>query len=55
MIEQYLLIERHVGDADGALVPQCAVVAKDRDLVDGIAVLVEAAVAIVVADRIGRR
>ena len=54
LIEQHVLVERHVRDADGALVAQRAVVAADRDLVDRIAcVRVQAAMAVVITDRVG--
>ena len=34
LVEQHVLVEGHVGDADGPLVAQRAVVAEDRHLVD---------------------
>ena len=54
LVEQHAFVERHVGDADGALVAQRGVVAVDRDLVDRAGFVgVEAAVAVVIADGVG--
>ena len=55
LIEQHVLVERHVGDANGVLVAQRAVVAPDGDFEHRIAMGVEAAMAVVIADRIGGR
>ena len=55
LIEQDRLVESHVGHADHAFIPQFAIVAEDRHFIDGIfGVLVQAAVAVVIADGVGR-
>ena len=53
LIEQHVFVERHVGDANGVFIAQRAVVAPDGNFEHGVAMRVEAAVAVVVADRIG--
>ena len=54
LIEQHVLVERHVGDANGVLVAQRAVVAPDGNFEHRtVAMRVQAAMAVVIADRIG--
>ena len=54
LVEQYFLVKANVGDAYRAVIPQCSVVSKNRNLMKGVlAGRVEAPVAIVIADRIG--
>jgi hypothetical protein len=53
LIHEHVLIERHVGHPDGLFVAQRAVIAEDRHFVNGILVMVEAAVAVVIADCVG--
>ena len=54
LIEQHAFVEGHVGDADGAFVAQRGIVAVDGDFVNGIDVVrVQAAMAVVIADRVG--
>lgn len=53
LVEEDLLVEGHVGDADGALVAKRAVVAEDGDLEDGIAVRKQSAVSVVVTNSVG--
>jgi hypothetical protein len=54
LVQQHAFVEGHVGDADGALVAQCAIVGKDGDLMNGAGFIgVQAAVAVVIADRVG--
>ena len=54
LIEQHVLVEGHVGDANGALVAQRAVVAPDGDFEHrAVAMRVQAAVAVVIANGIG--
>ena len=54
LVEQHAFVERHIGDADGALVAQRGIVAEDGDFVDGAGLVgVQAAVAVVVADGVG--
>ncbi len=56
LIEQDLLVEPDVGDADRLLVAERAVVAEDRHLAERMLFRgVERAVTVVVADRVGRR
>src|SRR5262249_17950484 len=56
LIEQDLLVESHVRNTNGAVVPEGCIVPPDRDLKNGpVAVGVEAAVAVVVTDRVGGR
>ena len=56
LVQQHVFVEGHVGDADGALVAQRAVVAPDGDLEDGpVAMRVERAVAVVIAHGVGGR
>ena len=56
LIEQHVLVERHVGDANGALIAQRAVVAPDGNFEDRtVAMRVQAAVAVVIAHRVGGR
>ena len=50
LIQQNILVERHVGDANRALVAQCAVVAPNRNFEDRIAMRIQAAMAVVIAD-----
>ena len=55
LVEQHAFVEGHVGDPNGAFLAQSGVVARDRDFVHGTRLVgVQAAVAVVVADRIGR-
>ena len=54
LIEQNAFVERHVGDPDGALVTERAVVGEDRNFVNRAGFVgVQTAMAVVVADRIG--
>ncbi len=53
LIQQHVLVERHVGDANGALITQRAVVAPDRNFENGIAMLGKTAMAVVITDRVG--
>ena len=53
LIKQNVFIERHVGDANGALIAQCAVVAPDGHFENRIAMGIQAAMAVVIADGVG--
>jgi hypothetical protein len=55
LLEEDVLVEGHVGDADRLLVAERAVISEDRDLVHRIAVSVQAAMAIVITDGVGGR
>ena len=54
LIEQHGLVEGHIGNADRAFVAQRRVVAVDGHFVYGIVVRVQAAMPVVIADRVGR-
>ena len=53
LIHEHVFVERHVGYADGFLIAQGAIVAKDRHLVNWIFVRIQAAMPVVIANRIG--
>lgn len=53
LVEEDVLVEGHVGDADGAFVAEGGVVAEDGDFVDGVGVAGEGAMAVVVAHGVG--
>ena len=55
LIEQHRFIEAHIRDADHAFVAQLAVIAEDRNFVNRVfGVLIQAAMAVVITDRIRR-
>ena len=53
LIKQHVFVERHVSYADGTLVAECSIIAENGHFKHGVAVRVEAAMAVVITDGVG--